>query len=250
MYPGLRLTLRCGARTPDQHFKSNFHRVPFDHFTPESSNTTSLPFEMEDTFLALPLKIDEKTKTVVCAPHSLTTCTQCKLDFTTLNRTHKNFLQLPNDQPIPPPPAKPAPLSRTQQVAKLKDSGNNAYNANKHAEAVKYYSLAIEMSLARPAWDPAAACREEILIILCNRAAARYWEDDYGGTLADAEACIGFRRSWGTAWYWKAKALQEMGLLQEALEAIKNGLLYDADDEDNIALAKYLEETLKEGKTW
>jgi len=203
---------------------------------------------MADTFIAVPLQIDEKTKNVVCAHHSLINCDKCNLDFTALNIIHKHFQQLPNDQTIPPPPTKPPPLSRGQQIAKLKDSGNNSYRVDKYEDADKYYSLAVDMSLGRPPWDPAAVVREEVVIVLCNRAVARYEDGEFGGALADAEACIGIKRQWVNGYYWKSKALQGMGLLEEALETVKTGLIYDRNDHESNLLVKLLEMEIKAEK--
>jgi len=177
---------------------------------------------MADTFIAVPLQIDEKTKNVVCAHHSLINCDKCNLDFTALNIIHKHFQQLPNDQTIPPPPTKPPPLSRGQQIAKLKDSGNNSYRVDKYEDADKYYSLAVDMSLGRPPWDPAAVVREEVVIVL--------------------------KRQWVNGYYWKSKALQGMGLLEEALETVKTGLIYDRNDHESNLLVKLLEMEIKAEK--
>lgn len=104
------------------------------------------------------------------------------------------------------------------------------------------------MSLGRPPWDPATGVREEAIIIFCNRSAANYAEGEFGAALADAEACIGLKRQWGTGYYWKCKALHGMGLLEEALEAIKTGLIYDRNDHESIMLLNELEKELKAQK--
>jgi len=119
---------------------------------------------------------------------------------------------------------------------------------DKYEDADKYYSLAVDMSFGRPPWDPAAVVRDEVVIILCNRAAARHADGELGGSLADAEACIGLKRQWVNGYYWKSKALQGMGLLEEALEAVKTGLTYDRNDHGSNLLVKLLEVEIKAEK--
>jgi len=119
---------------------------------------------------------------------------------------------------------------------------------DKYEDADRYYSLAVDMSLGRPPWDPAAVVREEVVIILCNRAAERHANGEFGGALADADACIGLKRQWGTGYFWKSKALQGMGLLEEALEVIKTGLIYDRNDHESNLLVKELETEIKAEK--
>jgi translocation protein SEC72 len=190
---------------------------------------------MADTFLALPLQIDEKTKSVQCLHHSLPTCTKCNLDFTPLNTLYKSFNSLTTDAP-PPPQQKPHP-ARSAQIAKMKESGNNAFKVNKYADALRFYSLALEMALSRPPWEPAALCRDETVILLCNRSAAHFAMENYPESLADAEAVVELKKPWAKGHYRKCKALQAMGRLEEAQKAIELGLMYDPNDNEcNIVL--------------
>jgi translocation protein SEC72 len=199
---------------------------------------------MTDSFLALPLKLDEKSKSVVCAHHGLPTCTKCGLDFSLLNTTHKNILHLPNDQSVPAPPNKPPPLARSQQIAKLKDSGNNSFKAHKYEDAVKFYSLAIDMATGRPPWEPAQLARDETVILLCNRSAAKFALGEYVESLADAEAVCELKKPWGKGHFRKSKALLAMGFLEESLAAIKTGLMYDKNDNECNLLCKEIERAL------
>jgi translocation protein SEC72 len=198
-----------------------------------------------DTFLAVPLKLDEKSKSVVCTHHSLPTCPKCNLDFSTLNTLHKNILHLPNDQTIPPPPSKHPPLARSQQIGKLKESGNACFKLHKFQDAVKYYSLALDMTLSRPAWEPSQLCRDETVVLLCNRSAAKFALGEYAEALADAEAVCELKKPWPKGHFRKSKALQAMGQFDEALAAIRIGLMYDRNDNECNLLAKEIERALK-----
>lgn len=190
---------------------------------------------MADSFLSLPLQYDEKTKSVVCSHHHLPTCTKCHLDLQSLNNTHRAFNLL--DSPAPPPPTKQPHPARSVQISKLKDSGNSSFKVHKFADAVRYYSLAIDMALARPAWEPANVCRDESVILLCNRSAARFAMKEYAESLGDAEAVVGLKSTWAKGHFRKCKALQAMGRLEEAKKAIELGLMCDPNDNEcNLAL--------------
>jgi translocation protein SEC72 len=200
---------------------------------------------MTDTFLALPIKLDDKTKAVVCANHSLPTCSKCDLDLQSLNLLIRNFNSLPSDVKYPPPPNKQPPLARSAQIAKLKDAGNASFKTHKFEDAVRYYSLGVEMALARPPWEPAALCRDETVILLCNRSAAKFAMQAYPESLADAQAVVELKRPWAKGHYRKSKALQAMGRLEEAKKAIEMGLMYDPNDNECNLVLKDIKKALE-----
>src|SRR5208282_1186586 len=177
---------------------------------------------MTDTFLALPLQIDEKTKSVVCSHHSLPSCAKCNLDFQALNLLHRHFNTL--QEPIPPTPNKQPPLARSAQISKLKDSGNASLKIHKFEDAVKFYSLAIEMSLGRPPWEASALCRDETVLLLNSRSGAKFALNEFPESLADAEAIVELKKPWAKGHFRKSKALLAMGRLEEAKRAAENGL--------------------------
>jgi len=192
---------------------------------------------MADTFFALPITYDDKTKTVVCSHHLLAVCPKCHIDMTSLNQLSRAFNSLPSEAKAPPTPAKPPNPQRTAQIAKLKDSGNAAFKAQKYSEAVRFYTIAIDMALARPPWEASALCRDETVILLCNRSATRFAMNDFPESLADAEVCVDLKKPWPKGYFRKARALQAMGRLEEAQVAIELGLMYDPNDNEcNIAL--------------
>src|ERR1700694_48366 len=160
---------------------------------------------MADTFLALPLQIDEKSKNLVCLNHSLPNCEKCSLYFTSINALYRNFNLLTTE--APPPPNKPPAVARSAQISKLKDSGNSSFKTHKFVDAVRFYSLAINMALVRPPWEPAALCRDETVILLCNRSAAKFALQEYPESLADAEAVVELKKAWPKGHFRKFKAL-------------------------------------------
>lgn len=199
---------------------------------------------MTDTFLSLPIKLDEKTKAVVCTYHSLPTCPKCNIDLQSLNLLIRNFNNLPPDSNHPPPPNKQPPPARSAQIAKLKDSGNTSFKIHKFDDAVRYYSLAIEMALSRPPWEPAALCRDETVILLCNRSAAKFALQEFPESLADAQGVVELKRPWAKGHYRKSKALQAMGRLEEAKKAIEMGLMYDPNDHECNLVLKDIKKAL------
>jgi translocation protein SEC72 len=190
---------------------------------------------MTDSFLSLPLQYNEKTKSVVCCHHLVPKCTTCGLDFQALNSTYRAFNAL--DTPAPPPPTKQPHPARSAQIAKLRDSGDSSTKLHKYADAVRYYSLAIDMTLARPAWEAASVCRDETVMLLCSRSAARFAMKEYIESLGDAEAVVKLKSSWPKGHFRKCKALQAMGRLEEAKKAVELGLMSDPNDNEcNLAL--------------
>jgi translocation protein SEC72 len=192
---------------------------------------------MTDTFFSVPLQIDEKTKSVVCSQHSLSVCSKCDLDFQSLNTVYRSFTRLPGDSQVPPPPNKAPPLAHSEKINKLRDSGVRSLKIHKLEDALNYFNYAIEMSLSRSPWEPAALCRDETVILLAQRSAVRFQLKEYAESLADAEAIVLLKKPWAKGHFRKGKALQAMGLLEEAKLAIELGLLFDPNDNDcNLAL--------------
>jgi translocation protein SEC72 len=60
---------------------------------------------------------------------------------------------------------------------------------------------------------------------------------EFPESLADAEVVVELKKPWPKGYFRKGKALQAMGRLEEAQEAVKLGLMYDANDNElNLAL--------------
>jgi len=94
------------------------------------------------------------------------------------------------------------------------------------------------MALARPPWEPSALCRDEVVIFLANRAAARFMLNEYPEALADAEAVVELKRPWPKGHYWKGKALLAMGRVEDAKLSGELGLMYNANDNECNLLLK------------
>jgi translocation protein SEC72 len=58
------------------------------------------------------------------------------------------------------------------QVAKLKEEGNAQFKQKKWGASVGLYSMALKVAGERMPWEMAAVRRDELAVVLCNRAAA------------------------------------------------------------------------------
>ncbi|KAB8349634.1 hypothetical protein FH972_023653 [Carpinus fangiana] len=196
--------------------------------------------EAPDTFSLLDLGVDPTTKAVTSSSSSLT----AQLDV--LNSTHRGLLQLstPNQAPPPPLPVQP---QRSAQIGKLRDSAqaalkkqptstsNNPSSSeipSNVSEAIKLYTLAIDMALSRPTWEPSGLLREEAAIMLSGRAEAYGLARQWGDSFVDAQLSIECKRAGNALAYARGgRALVEMGRRVEAKDFLAQGA-----DGENTAL--------------
>ncbi|RUP47423.1 hypothetical protein BC936DRAFT_145748 [Jimgerdemannia flammicorona] len=167
---------------------------------------------------------------ILCLSHKLETCTTCSVDWAPLNSLAISLKSLNGD--TPPPNAHNAP--RNAQVSRLREEGNKHFKKNEYAEAVRYYTMAVELSWSRPLWEPMAFqfVREELAPVLSNRAAAYTGLKLYVEALVDADIVTKLRKDWSKGWFRKGKALIGMKRLDEAVAAFEEGLEYEPDSEE------------------
>lgn len=170
------------------------------------------------TFQRVDLSLDDNGK-LVSPTHNL--------DL--VNRLAAAIGGLPPNLPFPPPP-NVVPPQRAVAVNGLKEKGNAAMKADDLPEAIKFYTLAIDLSGNRPLWEPAGLASEELSVCLSNRSAVLLTAGDYVAALADAEAAVELRRPWPKAHYRKGKALAALGRYREAREAYQAGQQFDPDN--------------------
>src|ERR1700749_3894848 len=96
-----------------------------------------------NTFTLLPLQMDPQTK-AISSTQSSKALTE---ELNTLNNLHRTLLTI--DSPIPPPPM-PVHPKRSAQINKLREAGNGEFRKGKHADAIRYYELGLDMALKRP----------------------------------------------------------------------------------------------------
>ncbi|KAI7941389.1 hypothetical protein MJO29_013463 [Puccinia striiformis f. sp. tritici] len=132
----------------------------------------------------------------------------------------------------PPPPQMVQNNPRSAQITALKEEGNAAFKANEFTKAIELYTIAAQAASTRPLFEPSVWIREELSVILCNRAAAYSSNKMWVEALCDAEVVIQLKRNWNKGHFRKAKALQGLGHIEEAKDAALLGLEFEPDNSD------------------
>jgi len=195
-----------------------------------------------DTFTYLPLSIDPQTKTISSGESAPSRALEAELEA--LNALHRSLHGLDPPHVVPPPPV-PVNPKRSAQVTKLRESGNTFYRKQQYGEALKFYTLGLQMALARPAWEPSQLVREEVHQLYSNRAQAHMQLRNWPEAAADAEASVEAKRQGNAkAWDRRGKCLLEMGRLEEAREWVGKGLEVEGEEKELMELLKEAEAKL------
>ncbi|KAI1003250.1 hypothetical protein K3495_g4957 [Podosphaera aphanis] len=192
-----------------------------------------------ETFTLLPIHMDPTSKAVTTTSES----SILQKELQALNDLHRNLLNL--GQPVPPPPA-PVNPKHTTHINKLRDSGNTCFRQGKHAEAVRLYTLGIEMALKRPLWESCQWMKEEVAALYANRAQAHMAIQNWPEAAVDAEASVHAKETGNVkAWWRGGKSLLEMGRLREAREWLRRSLVMENDDPELLSLSKEVGKSMK-----
>ncbi|KAL2268903.1 hypothetical protein VTJ83DRAFT_3749 [Remersonia thermophila] len=206
-----------------------------------------------ETFDFIPLQINPQSKAISAAPSAATTYPASfnkalEAELEALNALHRSLHALEPPHIVPPPPV-PVNPKRSANINKLRESGNAEYRKQRHAEAVKFYGLGLQMALTRPAWEPSQLVREEVHALYSNRAQAHIQLGKWPEGAADAEASVEAKRQGNAkAWFRRGKCLMEMGRLDEAREWVARGLEFEGEEKELIELLREVEGKLKEEK--
>ncbi|RDA91949.1 hypothetical protein CP533_1343 [Ophiocordyceps camponoti-saundersi (nom. inval.)] len=196
-------------------------------------------------FDLLPLRMDPTSKLIETAQPSRAV----DAELEQLNSLHRALLSLEGGNNGVPPPPIPVNPKRTSNVTKLRDNGNVEYRKQRYTEAVRLYTLGIQMALTRPLWEPAALVREEVSGLLANRAQAHMGLRNWPEGAIDAEASVEARRIGNAKGWWRrGRCLVEMGRLDEAREWVRSGLEVEGEEAELVALLKEIEEMLEKRK--
>jgi len=193
-----------------------------------------------DTFTFLPLRIDPQSKAISAAPGQSTRTLEAEL--AALNSLHRSLHSgLENNMTVPPPPV-PVNQKRSVQVNKARENGNDMFKKGRYAEAIKFYTLGLQMALTRPYWEPAQLVREEVCTLYSNRAQSHMGLHNWPEAAIDAEASVEAKRQGNAkAWWRRGKCLLEMGRLEEAKEWVGRGLEVEGEEKELIELLKEIE---------
>ncbi len=195
---------------------------------------------LDDTFTFLPLQMDPQSKAISAIQPSKA----LETELAALNALHRSLHSLEGPHIVPPPPV-PVNPKRSANVTKLRESGNTEYRKQRYAEAIKFYTLGLQMALTRPMWEPSQLVREEVHQLYSNRAQAHMQLGNWPEGAVDAEASVEAKRQGnGKAWYRRGKCLMEMGRLEEAREWVGKGLEVEGEEKELTGLLKDVEAAL------
>jgi translocation protein SEC72 len=195
-----------------------------------------------DTFTQLPLTMDPQTKAISSTGP---TSNALQAELTALNTLHRTLLGVDSPTGTPPPPL-PVNPKRSAQITKLRESGNDEFRKKHYDQAIKLYSLAIDMAKGRPSWEPSGLVREEVSGLLANRAQAYMSQQSWAEGAVDAEASVEMKKVGNAkAWWRRGKCLLEMGRVDEAEAWVKQALEFEATEQDLLQLKEEIEKRKK-----
>ncbi|EMR10652.1 hypothetical protein PNEG_01351 [Pneumocystis murina B123] len=189
-----------------------------------------------DTFVQLPISINEGR--VVSVEKELME----KLE--PFNRLIKSITlnQYPEDIPLPPNQVHP---KRSIHINRLKESGTEHSRRKNYDEALKFFTLAVEMAYGRPYWEPASLSRDELAAAFYERCTVYLASKQWKNAFVDASTVIGIRKAWSKGHLCKSKALQGMGILDKAKESLELGLSFEPKNDELLAALKELNRQLE-----
>ncbi|KAI8047973.1 uncharacterized protein B0P05DRAFT_519608 [Gilbertella persicaria] len=184
---------------------------------------------MTSVYIQPEVSVSSDGDKILCKEHGLEKCSKCEVDWiehNSLASTLKHVKDLP-------PPNAPNP-TRNAQVTRLKEEGNKYFKQNNFPEAIRFYTMAVDLSWSRPLWEPLAFqyVREELAPVLSNRSAAYLSLKNYVEAYVDAEMVTRLKREWSKGWFRKGKALVGLARIEEAAEAFQTGLRFDHESEE------------------
>lgn len=192
-----------------------------------------------ESFTLLPIQLDPTSKAITSSSNSRA----LQEELANLNSLHRALLTL--DSPVPPPPV-PVNQKRSAQITKLRESGNNEFRKAKHADAIRFYGLGLQMALGRPLWEPTGLVRDEVASLYANRAQAHMALQNWVEGAIDAEASVEAKKAGNAkAWWRKGRCLMEMGRLEEAKDWVGRGLEMEGNEADLVGLLKEIDEKRK-----
>jgi translocation protein SEC72 len=115
------------------------------------------------------------------------------------------------------------------RLQRCSEDGNAHFRAQRHEEAITAYTNAINIAFDRPLWEPTGLAREELAVLLCNRSAAYIARKEWVNAYVDAEGVIELKRPWSKGHFRLGRALFGMGRVEEGIEALRLGLMFDPE---------------------
>ncbi|RKF61563.1 Translocation protein sec72 [Golovinomyces cichoracearum] len=188
----------------------------------------------EETFTFLPIQIDTSGNKTCVTTSSESQSLQRELEL--LNQLNQSLINLKS--PVPPPPVSVNP-KHSASITKLRESGNTAFRQGKHAEAIRLYSLGLEMCSKRPLWEPCSLFRDEAANLYANRSQVNMSLQNWPEGAIDAEASVEAKKFGNTkAWWRRGRCLLEMGRINEATQWVETALAIEENDAELSSLLR------------
>ena len=189
--------------------------------------------EDPDTFHQLPIAVDPQTKAVSASPST----SALNAELAALNSLHRSFIRdVQNSAGVPPPPV-PVDPKRSAQINKLREAGNASFKKGSYGDAARMYTLALDMAIQRPVWEPAGLVREELSQLYNNRAQAQMAQQGWPEGATDAECSVELKKVGNSKGWWRrGKCLQEMGRLEEAREWLREAVEFESAGPDKAGV--------------
>lgn len=122
-------------------------------------------------------------------------------------------------------------VAPTRTALELKEDGNSAFNSKEYTEAKKLYTKALELLVT-------ATDKEQMAVLLCNRAAAHLKLLDYSNCIIDCDAAIDLVPDTKKAFYRRSQAHVALGDLHRASTDLTMLLRLDPNRADAISLMR------------
>ncbi|RKF74397.1 Translocation protein sec72 [Golovinomyces cichoracearum] len=188
----------------------------------------------EETFTFLPIQIGTSGNKTCVTTSSESQSLQRELEL--LNQLNQSLINLKS--PVPPSPISVNP-KHSASITKLRESGNTAFRQGKHAEAIRLYSLGLEMCSKRPLWEPCSLFRDEIANLYANRSQVNMSLQNWPEGAIDAEASVEAKKIGNTkAWWRRGRCLLEMGRINEAIKWVETSLAIEENDAELSSLLR------------
>lgn len=166
---------------------------------------------------------------VVCPEHGAVVCGPCQTDFRDINHLGFYMNLVTPDQPPPPPHV--AFAKQAEAVVQMREQGNKRFKAGQFREAATLYSRSVALSMGKPSWEQAKSSLDEVTAALLNRSASAAMLEEWPAALADADACIRLSPKNAKGYFRKAKALEGMGRIHEAVGCMTRGSVVEPDNQ-------------------
>lgn len=155
-----------------------------------------------------------------------------------LNDLSQELISLDSDVPQSAEPTKKI----SQLIKTSHENGVKSLKAGKFEEAIKHFTIGINVGLKRNKWESFQLTLFEVHLCLMNRADAYLLAGKFPEAYQDANLLIQTMNVNPDNFYRRSIALLELGLLEESKGDLERGLAFQPD---NQKLQKQLEVLLK-----